>query len=88
MPKHARRESMFFKELKKQDLHVGCDDIRAQKPNDEDADDDDVAGVTEFTSLQSRMSPSPDVLFLYSYQTLLQPHSNFSFTYLRTKVCI
>ena len=37
MPKLARHESMFFKELKKQDLHVCCDDIQLQKQN-EDAD--------------------------------------------------
>ena len=35
MPKHARRESLFFKELKKQDLHVGCDDVQLQKQNED-----------------------------------------------------
>ena len=37
MPKDARHESLFFKELKKQDLHVGCNDVQLQKQN-EDAD--------------------------------------------------
>ena len=52
MAKHARRESSFFKELKKQDKQ--SDDvereIRRQNSSDEDEDI-----ITQYTSLQSRM---------------------------------
>jgi len=44
VPKHARRESLFFRELKKQDLHVGCDDVQLQKQSDDCSLEQDEGG--------------------------------------------
>ena len=54
MPKHARRESMFFKELKKQDLHVGCSDVQLWMQTE----DDDVEPDTVCDEVDGR-PPSP-----------------------------